>query len=110
MSLYPLFFLVPQGHKGKTRLLAERQPSQREVSSGLRDCWNETVSPWGSEMGATKRKKPRLATHLFPMVVAEWRLRGRGATPLRLGLFHVKVSVRSSGKRRLFTPGGTHAL
>lgn len=60
-------------------------------------------------MGATKRKKPRLATYLFPMVVAEWRFREEGATPLRLGLFHVKVSVEG-WEEKVTTPGGTHAL
>lgn len=32
------------------------------------------------------------STHLLVMVVAEWRLRGRGAVPLMFGLFQVRVS------------------
>lgn len=45
---------------------------------------------------------------LFPMVVAECRLRGSGATPLRLGLFHVRVSMssvqRSPSRQPLMPP------
>lgn len=81
---------------------AERQPGQKEDSCGLRDGWNETASPGWGRGG---RKKPRLATHLFPIVVAEWRLRGRGATPLRLGLFHVRVSAKTNGEGKV-----THAF
>lgn len=32
------------------------------------------------------------SSHLFVIVVAEWRLRGRGAVPPTAGLFHVRVS------------------
>lgn len=41
------------------------------------------------------------------MVVAEWRLRGRGATPLRLGLFHVRVSAEQR-KKEGYPPGVRH--
>lgn len=79
------------------------------------DSWNDSSdkkkSPWIEGQltkltwepfryqGQLRSGRRTANTHLFPMVVAEWRLRGRGATPLRLGLFHVSVSAEK--ERRL---------